>query len=94
MKQTNRLFEMLAYGLGRGWTIGINAAVVIWPTLLTIPMYPILILVYLWLARKEDRDLKAAFGAEYEAYRAVTPAFFPKLTLHKPIGEPKPTNLG
>jgi protein-S-isoprenylcysteine O-methyltransferase Ste14 len=48
-----------------------------WPTLVTLTMFPILVFMYLRLARREEREVAAAFGAEYAAYAARVPAFFP-----------------
>ena len=48
-----------------------------WPTLLTLVMFPILVMVYARLARREEAEVAAEFGAEYAAYRARTPAFWP-----------------
>ena len=50
-----------------------------WPTLLTVPMFPILALAYARLARSEEREVRAEFGAEYDAYAASTPRFVPRL---------------
>ncbi|HEU4846330.1 MAG TPA: isoprenylcysteine carboxylmethyltransferase family protein [Burkholderiaceae bacterium] len=50
-----------------------------WPTLVTLAMFPVLLVVYLRLARAEEKDMLAQFGAEYAAYRQRTPAFFPIL---------------
>jgi len=50
-----------------------------WPTLVTLAMFPVLVLMYARLARREEREVAAAFGAEYAAYAARTPAFFPRL---------------
>src|SRR5262245_43562466 len=50
-----------------------------WPTLLTLAMFPVLALMYVRLARSEERQALAEFGAEYEAYMQTTPAFLPKL---------------
>ena len=50
-----------------------------WPTLLTLIMFPILVAMYVRLARREERDALAAFGDEYARYAATTPAFFPRL---------------
>ncbi len=50
-----------------------------WPTLVTLAMFPILVFMYVRLAYKEEREVAARFGAEYERYRARTPAFFPHL---------------
>jgi len=48
-----------------------------WPTLLTVAMFPILALAYARLARAEEREVRAAFGAGYDAYAAATPRFIP-----------------
>jgi protein-S-isoprenylcysteine O-methyltransferase Ste14 len=49
-----------------------------WPTLLTVLMFPILLLAYARLARAEEQDTLAAFGEEYLRYMRTTPAFFPR----------------
>ena len=51
-----------------------------WPTLLTLIMFPILVLMYVRLARREERDAIAEFGQAYADYAAATPAFFPHLS--------------
>jgi protein-S-isoprenylcysteine O-methyltransferase Ste14 len=50
-----------------------------WPTLLTLPMFPILVTMYVRLARREEREALAEFGEAYAQYAATTPAFFPRL---------------
>ena len=50
-----------------------------WPTIVTIVMFPILLLVYRRLAIREERDVRAEFGDAYEAYEASTPRFVPSL---------------
>lgn len=49
-----------------------------WPTLLTLLMFPLLVVMYVRLARKEERDAHAAFGAAYERYAAQVPGFLPR----------------
>ncbi|WP_199884096.1 methyltransferase family protein [Anaerosinus massiliensis] len=49
-----------------------------WPTLLTVLMYPILVVMYIRLARLEERESRAYFGEVYEQYQAVTPGFIPR----------------
>lgn len=50
-----------------------------WPTLLTLTMFPVLVWMYVRLARTEEREALAAFGTEYETYMARVPAFLPHL---------------
>ena len=49
-----------------------------WPTLPTLLMFPVLVVMYTRLARREEREASAAFGDEYRSYRDRTPAFFPR----------------
>lgn len=48
-----------------------------WPTILTLVMFPVLVFMYVRLARREEREVEAEFGAAYRHYAARTPAFFP-----------------
>jgi len=48
-----------------------------WPTLPTVVMFPVLVFMYRRLALREEAEVAARFGAEYEDYRRRTPAFFP-----------------
>lgn len=49
-----------------------------WPTVLTVPMFPVLVAMYIRLARAEEREVSAEFGDAYARYAAGTPAFFPR----------------
>ena len=48
-----------------------------WPTLLTLVMFPILVVMYARLAIIEEKEMRKRFGAEFEAYAARTPRFLP-----------------
>jgi protein-S-isoprenylcysteine O-methyltransferase Ste14 len=50
-----------------------------WPTLVTLILFPVLVLMYVRLAIHEERDAERAFGAEWAQYAARTPRFFPFL---------------
>jgi protein-S-isoprenylcysteine O-methyltransferase Ste14 len=49
-----------------------------WPTLITLVLFPILLVVYARLARREEQDAIAEFGEAYRRYLARTPAFIPR----------------
>ena len=49
-----------------------------WPTLLTLAMYPILILVYARLSITEERDSLKRFGEAYARYMVSVPRFIPR----------------
>ena len=48
-----------------------------WPTLVTLAMFPVLTVMYIRLARREEREALATFGDLYRAYMARVPAFVP-----------------
>jgi protein-S-isoprenylcysteine O-methyltransferase Ste14 len=50
-----------------------------WPTLLTLAMFPVLLWMYIRLARAEEREVITAFGDAYRRYAARVPAFIPRL---------------
>lgn len=50
-----------------------------WPTILTLAMFPVLVVMYVKLARAEERESSAAFGDEWRAYVASVPGFLPRL---------------
>lgn len=49
-----------------------------WPTLLKLAMFPVLVVMYVRLARAEERDSELAFGQAWRDYTARTPAFIPR----------------
>jgi protein-S-isoprenylcysteine O-methyltransferase Ste14 len=48
-----------------------------WPSIVTLLLWPVLIVAYVWLARCEERQAEAEFGDEYRAYAAKTKRFLP-----------------
>lgn len=50
-----------------------------WPTLLTLAMFPVLVFMYVRLARAEEKDALAEFEGQYERYMREVPAFIPSL---------------
>jgi methanethiol S-methyltransferase len=61
-----------------GFILIMTGFLVQWPTLVTLAMYPILVFMYVHLARREERNARAEFGHAYTRYEANTPAFFPR----------------
>ena len=54
-----------------------------WPTILTLLIFPVLVTMYIRLARREEREVMVEFGEQYSRYRGVTPAFIPRLRRKK-----------
>lgn len=58
-----------------------------WPTILTLIMSPVLVGIYVHLARSEESDVRAEFGEIYERYARGVPAFIPRFGArsHRPL---------
>jgi protein-S-isoprenylcysteine O-methyltransferase Ste14 len=50
-----------------------------WPTLPTLLMFPVMVLMYRNLAKREETEASVVFGDAYAQYAAATPAFLPRL---------------
>ena len=48
-----------------------------WPTIPTLAMFPILVVVYVELAKREEAQAIAEFGSEYHRYMESTPSWIP-----------------
>jgi methanethiol S-methyltransferase len=57
-------------------TLGMN---VLWVTLTTLALWPVLALLYVRLAREEDKLLEERFGEEFVEYKNSVPSFLPRL---------------
>lgn len=52
-----------------------------WPTILTLAMFPLLVVMYVRLAHAEEQDVRRAFGDAYDRYAAQTPRWIPRLSV-------------
>ena len=57
-----------------------------WPTLLTLLMFPVLLLMYGCLAVTEEAEMRAQFGAAFDNYARHTPRFLPRLQRPSHVG--------
>jgi protein-S-isoprenylcysteine O-methyltransferase Ste14 len=62
-----------------GFVLVLLGFLVQWPTLLTLAMFPVLVWMYVRLARQEEREALARFGSTYTDYGRLVPAFLPDL---------------
>lgn len=74
---TTGLYAKMRHPQYIGFVLIMFGFLVQWPTILTLIMFPILVIMYLRLAKMEERDMRQEFGADYERYAAKTPAFIP-----------------
>jgi protein-S-isoprenylcysteine O-methyltransferase Ste14 len=52
--------------------------VIHWPTLFSVSLFPVIVGVYTWLARREEQQVLARFGDAYRAYQRRVPMFLPR----------------
>lgn len=55
-----------------------------WPTLVTLAMFPVLCVMYVRLAHREEREVAAEFGERWSSYAAATPRWLPSLRSRPP----------
>jgi len=63
-----------------------------WPTILTLAMFPVLVVMYVKLAKAEERESIAAFGDAYREYMKRVPGFIPwpgRVYSSDPVGRPQ-----
>lgn len=85
--QEKRLATDGLYGLVRhpqytGLFIGLfGEGVIHWPTIFSVALFPLIVIVYAVLAYREEKRMLEQFGEEYRIYRKRTPMFFPSIKL-------------
>ena len=76
---TDGIYGFIRHPQYLGFFLVILGFLIQWPTVLTLAMAPILLIMYRRLARREERQMIEQFGAAYESYRARVGAFIPAL---------------
>jgi len=74
---TGGIYRYLRHPQYLGLILLMTGFLVQWPTLPTLVMYPVLIVVYVRLAGEEDAFLAQRFGKRFYDYRRTVPAFMP-----------------
>jgi protein-S-isoprenylcysteine O-methyltransferase Ste14 len=75
---TNGPYAYLRHPQYVGFIVIMLGFLIQWPTIITLLMFPVLVTMYIRLARREEREAFAEFGDAYARYAAATPAFFPR----------------
>lgn len=52
--------------------------IVHWPTIFSVALFPVIVVMFTWLARKEERDMREQFSEQYRRYHHQTPMFIPR----------------
>ena len=78
---TDGLYAFVRHPQYTGLFIGLfGEGVVHWPTIFSVALFPVIVLVYWLLARREEKIVLAEFGDEYRSYMHRVPMFFPRIS--------------
>jgi methanethiol S-methyltransferase len=72
---TDGLYGMVRHPQYLGLILGVVAFLIQWPTLPTLVLGPVLVVLYLRLAKREEQELEARFGPRYRLYKQRVPGF-------------------
>ncbi|GIX47169.1 MAG: isoprenylcysteine carboxyl methyltransferase [Candidatus Tectimicrobiota bacterium] len=75
---TTGLYGLVRHPQYTGIFLAIVGQLVHWPTIPTLVLFPLIVWAYYRLARREEQQLLARFGATYLAYQQRVPMFFPR----------------
>ncbi len=84
---TSSVYSSMRHPQYSGLLLITTGMVIQWPTLPTLLMWPVLVVAYYRLARREEAVLLARFGDAYRQYMAHVPAFVP---YRRPCRQPQP----
>jgi protein-S-isoprenylcysteine O-methyltransferase Ste14 len=73
------LYGVIRHPQYTGIMLAVFGQIVHWPTIVTLALFPVIVLVYIRLARKEERAMIGRFGMEYRDYMEHVPMFFPRV---------------
>jgi len=75
---TTGLYSLVRHPQYTGLFVGLfGEGVVHWPTIFSVTLFPLIVIVYILLAYREERQMLKQFGEEYRLYKARVPMFFP-----------------
>ena len=75
------LYRRIRHPQYAGFFLFLLGSSINWPTLLTLLMLPVLLVVYYRLAKQEEADALAQFGDEYRRYQATSGMFWPRIRI-------------
>jgi len=92
---TTGIYERIRHPQYAGFILILTGFLLQWPTLVTLAMYPVLVVMYVRLAKREEREALARFRGVYESYMRRVPGWIPSLaTPAAPSGRPGPREAG
>lgn len=78
---TNGIYRYMRHPQYVGIILITTGMLVHWPTLITLLMWPILVLAYYGLAKKEEKEIERKYGKIYREYKNKVPMLFPSFEM-------------
>lgn len=75
---TTGVYARLRHPQYVGFIVILTGFLLQWPTLVTLAMFPVLVVMYVRLARREEREALARFGDAYADYMRRVPGWIPR----------------
>lgn len=72
------LYGVVRHPQYTGIMLAVFGQIVHWPTIITLALFPVIVLVYVRLAYKEEKEMIGRFGTAYQDYMQQVPRFFPR----------------
>ncbi len=73
---TESIYSYIRHPQYTGIYLAIFGQLIHWPTIPTLVLFPVIVVAYYALARKEEKVMIERFGDEYRAYAEKVPMFF------------------
>lgn len=80
---TDGVYHYIRHPQYDGFLLIMIGYLLMWPTILTLLMFPVLVVMYVKLAKKEESLLGQQFGYKYKSYKDRVPGFIPRLSEHR-----------
>ena len=74
---TDGIYRFIRHPQYTGIFLALFGQLIHWPTVLTLLLFPVIVLVYYRLSRKEEKAMIKRSGEAYKAYMQEVPMFFP-----------------
>lgn len=76
---TTQLYALVRHPQYTGLFLALfGEGIVHWPTVFSVGLFPVIVLVYYLLSRSEERKVEKEFGDEFREYRNRVPMFIPR----------------
>jgi protein-S-isoprenylcysteine O-methyltransferase Ste14 len=77
---TEGIYSYIRHPQYTGFILMTLGLLIHWATIPLLVMWPLLVIQYYRLAKKEEKEMLSQFGEEYKEYMEKVPMFFPRLS--------------